>query len=806
MLLTISTGTSRMAKIWSAERMSWEALCTRLANTQHTDETVSEYQSMTPDEKVKAKDVGGFVGGQLRGSDRKNSELLSRSVLALDIDYGTDDLIDDYELMHSWACLIHTTHSHTPQKPRYRMYFPFLRPVTPDEYEPIGRMVAKDIGIDMFDDSTYQPARLMFWPSTCKDGEFICRVFQGDPIDPDLILSRYEDWRDCSSWPVSSRQSERIMVVNGEKQMDPREKPGLVGAFCRAYDIHQAIATFLSDVYEQSDKDPNRYTYKKGSTSQGLVVYDDIFAFSHHGTDPAGDRTCNAYDLVRIHKFGVDDTPEAKAQMAKLAAADSNVKWNLYNPFLISDEDGLLRRASDQTEMGNAIKLKDNNYNCMRYNPSLGWCVWNGMRWVPNSEGEAKRRVMLQCETMLKEAFEGLAKIEDKSSDEYKEAQGQVKWANSSRSLNNIKHTLELAQSLMSVPDIDDFDHDPWELNTPAGIVNLKTGTIGAHATWHMCTMITKVAPGYGDCPLWHDFLKRVTGGDKDLEEYLQEVAGMAVVGKVYEENLVMVVGPGSNGKSTLFDVWLALLGDYGKTVRNEVLVGTKNGGEVAGINQLRGKRMVITGELEESMVMSSATLKKLTSRDYISADIKFKEPITFKPSHTLILHTNHLPRLRSFDDGTLRRIAVCPFNTIIKSAERRTDYADFLVQREGPQILQWMIDGAKKFFQNDKKILRPEAVIKATQEYVDSEDKIKRFLDEECEVKAGVTIQSSRAYEAYAKWLKDNGLRYAGGIKAFRNDLKRLGFDFKRTAKGGQFMGFGLSEDDLGFDEEEEL
>ena len=805
MLLTISTGASRTAKTWVPERLTWEALCTRLANTRHTRETVAEYHLMAPEDKVKAKDVGGFVGGELEGPDRKNTGLLSRSVLALDVDYGSESFIEDYPLLCSWACLIHTTHSHTPQNPRYRMYFPFLRPVSPDEYEPIGRMVAKDIGIEMFDDSTYQPARLMFWPSTCKDGEFICRVFQGDPINPDEILKRYSDWRDCSSWPVSSRQSKRYLVVNGEKQADPRDKPGLVGAFCRAYGIHAAIETFLSDVYRQDA--PDRYTYIKGSMSKGLAVYDnDVFAYSYHSTDPAGERLCNAYDLVRIHRFGVEDTPEAKKGMSELAANDPNIKWSISNPFRVDDEDGLARRESDLSEMGNAIRLKDNNYNVMRYNPSLGWCVWNGMRWVTNADPEARHRVMLQCEMLLQEAFEELDKIEDKASEKYKEAQGKLKWAHSSRSLNNIKHTLELSQSIMSVPDIDDFDSDPWELNTPSGIVNLKTGESSPHATWHMCTMITKVAPGEGDSPLWHEFLERVTGGDKELQEYLQEVAGMALVGRVYEENLVMVVGPGSNGKSTLFEIWLDLLGDYGKTVRNEVLVGTKSGGEVAGINQLRGKRMVITSELEESMVMSSATLKKLTSRDYINADIKFKEPITFKPSHTLILHTNHLPRLRSFDDGTLRRIAVCPFNAVIQKSERRTDFASYLIKQEGPQILQWMIEGAGKFYRNGKQISAPKAVVKATQEYVDSEDKIKRFMAEACDVKEGATVQASRAFGAFEKWLKDNGFRYAGGIKAFQADLKRLGYGHKRSSKGGLYLGFSLTEDDLGFSEGDEL
>jgi len=213
---------------------------------------------------------------------------------------------------------MYSTHSHTPSAPRLRLVIPLKRPVSPDEYQAVSRRIAGDLGIDFFDDTTYEAHRLMYWPSTSKDGEFIFKYLDEEWADPDEILARYPDWKDPSYWPESSQtKAERKKLA--DKQGDPREKPGIVGAFCRTYTIAQVIEKFLSDVYAPGD-DPSRYTYIPGSTAGGLVLYDrDNFAYSYHATDPICGKLCNAFDLVRLHKFGdLDDDAKEGTPVNKL--------------------------------------------------------------------------------------------------------------------------------------------------------------------------------------------------------------------------------------------------------------------------------------------------------------------------------------------------------------------------------------------------------------------------------------------------------------------------------------------------------
>ena len=285
-----------------------------------------------------------------------------------------------------------------------------------------------------------------------------------------------------------------------------------------------------------------------------------------------------------------------------------------------------------------------------------------------------------------------------------------------------------------------------------------------------------------------------MTGGDEDFERYLQMVAGMACVGKVYEEGLVISYGPGSNGKSTLFAVWQELLGSYSGTIRNEVLVGNKNGSEVQGAAQLRGMRLVVTSELEEATRMNLSLLKRLTSRDRISARPLYQDPIEFTPTHTLILHTNHLPRLSSCDDGTKRRIAIAPFTMSIPPEKKISDFAEVLVREEGPEILGWMIEGAVAFYKADMKLAKPKVVLDATAEYFAGEDKIGRFIIECCEVAPEARTASSHLYRVYCDWCKAENL-YPGGTQPFVRDLKNRGHQLIKTRTCNYILGLKLCD-----------
>lgn len=331
--IDLATAHSRIAKKWRNRHWLWSELLQRCSETKRTGETAAEYARMSKEEQSNVKDVGGFVGGYLSGGIRKNANVMYRTVATLDIDYGTVNVWDDFTMAFGFAAMIYSTHKHSSKTPRYRLVFPLSRQVSPAEYEPLCRKIAAEIGIDLFDDTTYELPRLFYWPSTSKDADFVFDYQDGPACDVDAILSQYVDYKDVSAWPLSSREGD-VIAHEIKKQGDPTEKPGVIGAFCRAYSIEDAIDTFLSDKYEKTGHD-GRYTYKLGSVTGGLVCYEGKFAYSHHETDPASKQLCNAFDLCRVHLFGAQDEGSraldvtrkpSYAAMQEFAAKDKAVK------------------------------------------------------------------------------------------------------------------------------------------------------------------------------------------------------------------------------------------------------------------------------------------------------------------------------------------------------------------------------------------------------------------------------------------------------------------------------------------------
>lgn len=332
--ISIATGASSKTKTWKNKTMQWSELVEKLSHTTRTPETVAEYKKLSKAEKGKIKDVGGFVGGCLKNGRRLKDNVQNRTLLTLDLDYIQGYIWSSIELLYDFSVVMYSTHTHTADNQRLRLIIPLSRPVLPDEYQAIGRMVADDLGIDQFDDTTYEPERLMYWPSTPTDGDYVFKYQDLPWLNPDDILSRYTfGWQDISYWPESSRVRAKISSAI-KKQEDPLTKKGIIGAFCRTYTITEAISEFLNEIYV-SGADETRYTYAEGSTTGGVVIYDDKFSYSHHGTDPASNILCNAFDLVRIHKFGElddeakEDTPANRlpsfSKMSEFAADDKKV-------------------------------------------------------------------------------------------------------------------------------------------------------------------------------------------------------------------------------------------------------------------------------------------------------------------------------------------------------------------------------------------------------------------------------------------------------------------------------------------------
>jgi putative DNA primase/helicase len=336
--IALATGKSKKETHWKNKNISWSDLVKKLSNTTRTPETVAEYKKMAKVDRDRIKDVGGFVGGTLKNGRRLKANVANRTLLTLDLDYVEGDIWSIIELLYDFNVVMYSTHTHTADNQRLRLVIPLSRPVLPEEYQAISRMVADDLGIDQFDDTTYDPERLMYWPSTSCDGDYVFKYQDLQWLNPDEILERYPfGWQDVSYWPESSRARAKLNKALS-KQEDPLTKKGIIGAFCRTYSITEAIGEFLEDVYIPG-ADNTRYTYAEGSTTGGVVIYDDKFSYSHHGTDPASNTLCNAFDLVRIHKFGELDeeakegTPANRLpsfiKMSEFASSDKRVMETL---------------------------------------------------------------------------------------------------------------------------------------------------------------------------------------------------------------------------------------------------------------------------------------------------------------------------------------------------------------------------------------------------------------------------------------------------------------------------------------------
>ncbi|MBR0280013.1 MAG: virulence-associated protein E, partial [Oscillibacter sp.] len=336
--ITISVGSSRKSVDWRPQTLLISELYERLRVPSRSTETMAAYMGMQKGQQDELKDIGGFVGGSLNGSRRKAGAVTGRDMLALDLDNipngMTENVCARVEALGCGYC-IYSTRKHRPDAPRLRILCPLDRTCAADEYEPVARYAMNKIGLELADPTTFEVQRLMYWPSVCADGQYVFYSADKPMISVDGVLAAYADWRDTASWPrLPGEVNHRRLAA---KQGDPTEKKGIVGAFCRVYDVPSAMAKFLPRVYTGTATE-GRYTYTGGSTTGGAILYDDgKFLYSHHATDPCSNRLVNAFDLVRLHKFGdLDDGEDVKegtkgnrlpsfTEMCKLAASDDAV-------------------------------------------------------------------------------------------------------------------------------------------------------------------------------------------------------------------------------------------------------------------------------------------------------------------------------------------------------------------------------------------------------------------------------------------------------------------------------------------------
>lgn len=459
-------------------------------------------------------------------------------------------------------------------------------------------------------------------------------------------------------------------------------------------------------------------------------------------------------------------------------------------------------RPLDFSNVGQARVFAADTAGKVLYSEGTGWLCWDGHKFAQSEAAVHLRfhnltdRQLIEARKDVHAAVDALADADEIAAGEAKRqqaaARAYLKFVQQQRNAGGIKAALGEAAHMVAV-GVGELDADPFALNTPGGVIDLYTGQLRPNSPADRCTKCTAVAPSDKGAALWAEFVNRFACGDSALVDYLQQVAGMAAVGRVFSENLLIRYGTGGNAKSTFVNTLARVLGDYSGSLSTDVLLsrpGQNKGPELAA---LRGLRLAVASEIEEGARLDEAILKRLCSTDSISANPKYRDPFTFTPSHSLIMCTNHLPRVGSMDSGTWSRIAVVPCRGNFRGQRGEVkDYCSYLVENAGEAVLSWIIAGAEKFIENGCALTPPQCVVDEVQKYRAESDWLGRFLADECEIGKGFTVKGCDLQAAYAQYCDING-DYRRHPSDFKAAMEAAGFGWHKTRVGAVYYGLKL-------------
>lgn len=480
-------------------------------------------------------------------------------------------------------------------------------------------------------------------------------------------------------------------------------------------------------------------------------------------------------------------------------------------------------KPEDFSDVGQATVLATEYKDILRYSPSTDYMVYNGSFWEeskPKSQGVSQdltERQLTEAETEMKKTMDELVKnggmeilvsVGPKKAVQmfnkqqahayelYEEAVAYKKYAIKRRNTKNIAATLKEARPMLEVEQRN-LDADEFMLNTPTLTYDLRQGTKYPleHRPEHFITKQTTVDPSSDGADIWAAALDTFFLKDIDLIDYVQRMVGLSAIGKVYVEALIIAYGEGRNGKSTFWNVIARVLGTYSGNISADMLtVGCRRNVKPE-LAEAKGKRMLIAAELEEGMRLNTANVKQLCSTDEIYAEKKYKDPFSYTPTHTLVLYTNHLPKVGAIDKGTWRRLIVIPFDAKIEGSADIKNYADYLFEKAGGAILTWVIEGARKVIADNYKIDPPQKVRDAIEHYKESNDWLSYFLSERCELDPAYVAKSSEVYNEYRIFCTQVG-EFIRSTTDFYTALETVGFERYRDRKGRYIKGLRLKTD----------
>ena len=590
------------------------------------------------------------------------------------------------------------------------------------------------------------------------------------------------------------------------------------------FDGPMTLTTFLADDDFDATMDSGSYgniVIPEGSRNATLSHYAGRILKRFGNTDEAHKHFAEVAACCQppLEQSELDSIwRSAQRFYGKVAAQEGYIPPEQYNQ-------DLQLKPSDYSDVGQATVLAKEYEGKLRYSPSTDFLVYNGRFWEeskPKSQAVAQElttRQLEEAETEIKKATDEMMKNgawellasmgpkkaamafsseQARSFQKYENATAYRNYAIKRRDSKYITAALKEAHPMVEI-DQRQLDADEFLLNTPSATYDLRIGLPSAHehTPADFITKQTTVDPSDDGMDIWQDALETFFCADNELIDYVQEIAGLSAIGKVCVEGLIIAYGEGRNGKSTFWNTLSRVLGTYSGNMSADTLtVGCKRNVKPE-LAEAKGKRIIIAAELEEGMRLNTSNVKQLCSTDEIYAEKKYKDPFSFVPSHTLVLYTNHLPKVGAIDAGTWRRLIVIPFNAKIEGSSDIKNYADYLFNKAGGAILKWIMTGAKRVIEKDYHIVKPAVVEAAIQKYKDNNDWLSQFLDECCEIDSSYSAKSGDVYNAYRSYCMQVG-DYIRSTTDFYTALECAGFERKRSKSARLLFGLQLKSDFL--------
>ncbi|MGX6990218.1 DNA primase family protein [Pseudolactococcus reticulitermitis] len=705
------------------------------------------------------------MAGHLANGQRKKGHVVQRSMITLDADSPRKDLWEDFLMMYDCAALLYSTHSHRPEKPRYRIIIPLSRPVTSDEYVPIALKIADNLGLDNFDDTTYQPERLMYWSSHSRDAEYVFETNDADFLDPDEILNEYPDWTDISYWPELPK-AKKLLARDVKKAGEPTEKPGLIGVFCRQFTISEAVAEFIPEVYTPTEQ-PDRWTYAEGSTSGGLVVYDDKFAYSHHSTDPAGEQLVNAWDMVRIHKFvELDDDAKEGPPVSRLPSNKAMTEFVNKIPTIKSEVDkiALGEAESDFDEYVDTEVIDEDDQSWLQYSQNGSPIIdYNTLakritKEIPIFYNDTEFAYYDRKRGMWRSNGENF--IESYT--------GRVKLKKLTRR-NHLGETMK---------NIKTESHVAGKMpEKPQNLIVLKNGIYDIHTG--------KYSPGFdpdlyarschpieydpdADCPIFDGYLDVVVGENKAT---IYEWIGFLFYGIYNFQKILFLYGSGGTGKSTLIRIMQDMIGDEATSaVSLEALIKEPHAMPV-----LFGKTANFDADAKPEFLKDGSLLKKLTGDDPIYANPKNEKQFWFRNFAKLTFSMNSMPAMTDHSGGLARRAMIIKMDVKVTAAMMKEFPLEVILQ-ETPGIfnkaMQYFREALKRGTFTETDSMKAEL-----QDWLEGNDTVAMFIKEATETVLDSYTEAADLFSAYKSYSMSSNYKPLGRNK-FYDRVVELGHE----------------------------